>query len=106
MSIYLNEFTGTSGIIKADLGSGQSKSIAMNYARQESVLIYYSLPEILQTTKNLGENITIFEDTDNAVESRSSVNKDLTESVPLTRILLILALVMVVIETLLFRVKT
>jgi len=106
VSIYLNEYIGTSGIIRAKMGNAQYTSVAMNYPRQESVLEYYSQKELQQLTHSLGANIFVIDEESEAIDSKVADKYDQGTELPATRILLIFALLMLITETLLFRVKT
>ena len=106
ISLFLNDFTGPSGFIMADMGDGKTASIAMNYPRNESAMNYYSKEDLIEITANLGSNIAVTQMDSVKLSSKKTRENQQSSLVSLSRLLLLFALSMLIIETLLFRINT
>ena len=105
LMLHLTDYSGPAGILNVTRSEGTEALIAMNYAREESQVENVSAEEINKMIEDFGWTNINFVETTNQIETANAKgNKG--RSFSLIRILLLLAIVFLALESLIHRLKT
>lgn len=103
-NVFLNDWVGDARFLMTGWPDGYYESIAMNYSRYESLMEFYSVLELDDIINAYNLDYLHFQSNDNAVERISSSNSS-SDKFPYSKILLLVALLLYIFESLIYRLK-
>ncbi len=102
VNVFIGDYAGSPGFIYADISDKIIGVIAFNNSKAESIMDFFSMDELTnladQRKWRINQNLEDLQS--NFEDLRSTSNKT---PVPITRLLLLIALIMIIFETLLYR---
>ncbi|MCK5822240.1 MAG: BatA domain-containing protein [Bacteroidales bacterium] len=102
--LYLNDWKGEAGFLKAGWHNDYHESVALNYGKEESKMDYYSALELEEIISGYDFKYLHLH---SGIESSdgSLINNSSSTGLPLTKILLLISLFLIIFESILFRLK-
>ncbi len=105
LMLHLTDYSGPAGILNVSREDGPEALLAMNYARDESQVDIVTMDEIQQMILQFGwKNINMVED-NISIDSDNSIRNN-SKAFSIIRILLLLAIISLLLESLIHRFKT
>jgi len=103
--LYLNDWTGGAGFLAAGWHNKYSEYIALNYSKKESQMDYYSMTELEDIINRSKFDYLHLQSSLESISGISTNNSPATDF-SLIRILLLISLILIIFESIIFRLKS